>query len=401
MAGRSERVKLRDEQLGRRPGARPQRARLDAAGFVAPAVCRARPRGRCGVHRCRTAEQHRSHRRDQEPGNVADHPSQGTRARPEIPEIHGPTGARAVKRVQAAGASVCYRPCGDGSCAPELGAPAWRSQACSLSRAAVPRRRNRINPMLSASPTPTAGCLRADARRARVRGFRTRRWRRRQPSPTPWRLRTPSWPNAAPVSLDCFLSALKQSADGARRRQHVQPASFGRRGAEPARVHLFGQPGHVGGARRRRQPLRRAGRVHEPRPVDQGPARVSGDGTPVALADAYESIRTGGGTLCGGCHRDEQPAPQVTDAQAFESGVLAPRPSDVVPVRTDAGRPNDLRPSNRAGPLRDPERALRTRPRGHRRLFARRDDHLRLKLSPIRYQPRRARSSAAIWVAMI
>jgi hypothetical protein len=55
--------------------------------------------------------------------------------------------------------------------------------------------------------------------------------------------------------------------------------------------------------------------------------------TPVALADAYESIRTGGGTLCGGCHRDEQPAPQVTAAQAFESGVFAPRPSDVVPLQ--------------------------------------------------------------------
>ncbi|HSS38193.1 MAG TPA: hypothetical protein VLT58_05440 [Polyangia bacterium] len=54
---------------------------------------------------------------------------------------------------------------------------------------------------------------------------------------------------------------------------------------------------------------------------------------PVALADAYDSIHAGIGTVCSGCHRDEQQATQVTAAAAFESGVLAPLPSDVVPVQ--------------------------------------------------------------------
>lgn len=55
---------------------------------------------------------------------------------------------------------------------------------------------------------------------------------------------------------------------------------------------------------------------------------------PIALADAYDSIRDGdSATTCGVCHRYEEPAPQVTAAAAFESGVLAPLPSDVVPVQ--------------------------------------------------------------------
>ncbi|HVT09330.1 MAG TPA: hypothetical protein VHO67_17845 [Polyangia bacterium] len=55
---------------------------------------------------------------------------------------------------------------------------------------------------------------------------------------------------------------------------------------------------------------------------------------PIGLADAYDSIRDGdAATTCGVCHRYEEPAPQVTAAAAFESGVLAPLPSDVVPVQ--------------------------------------------------------------------
>jgi len=55
---------------------------------------------------------------------------------------------------------------------------------------------------------------------------------------------------------------------------------------------------------------------------------------PVPLADVYDSIRARDyGTTCGECHGDEEPAPQVTAATAFESGVLAPEPSDVVPVQ--------------------------------------------------------------------
>jgi hypothetical protein len=52
----------------------------------------------------------------------------------------------------------------------------------------------------------------------------------------------------------------------------------------------------------------------------------------VSLAEPYDRIRTGNGTVCGGCHRYEVPAPQVTVTSAFESGVFKPRPDEVVPV---------------------------------------------------------------------
>ncbi len=54
---------------------------------------------------------------------------------------------------------------------------------------------------------------------------------------------------------------------------------------------------------------------------------------PLSLASAYDSIRSGRGTVCSGCHSGEVPATQVTDAEAFESTVLAPLPFDVVPVQ--------------------------------------------------------------------
>jgi hypothetical protein len=53
---------------------------------------------------------------------------------------------------------------------------------------------------------------------------------------------------------------------------------------------------------------------------------------PVPPAEPYERIRAGTGTVCGGCHRDERPAPSVTVATAFESGVFKPRPEDLVPL---------------------------------------------------------------------
>lgn len=53
---------------------------------------------------------------------------------------------------------------------------------------------------------------------------------------------------------------------------------------------------------------------------------------PVPPTEPYERIRDGAGTVCGGCHRDERPAPSVTGVQAFESGVFKPRPEDLVPL---------------------------------------------------------------------
>ncbi|MFL5307973.1 MAG: hypothetical protein ACJ8F1_22340 [Polyangia bacterium] len=135
----------------------------------------------------------------------------------------------------------------------------------------------------------------------------------------------------APVSLDCFLSALKR------------PLSV------LGVVSTFSLQASVGGALNPRVFVFSGNLIMSVVPAGDGspfvelaeyttPVRsIKGQlafpvTAPVALADAYESVRTGGGTLCGGCHRDEQPAPQVTDGQAFESSVLAPRPSDVVPV---------------------------------------------------------------------
>ena len=294
MAGRRERVQLRDEQLRRRPGGLVRHgAGLDAARFVAPVVGGARHARSGGARRRGTAEQHRSRRRNQEPGSVEPgHPCRKEREPPADNSRHSPERpcnrcanrvASPAHAVRAAGvADVCYRHDRRWLSTPEsrCARVALASVLLLAGCGAAPQEKNR--PDASAPPSdggslPWTGSPSADAA-LRVRAFQTRRWRRRPPSPTPWRLRTPSWPNAAPVSLDCFLAAAQASADGARRRQHVQLASFGRRGAEPARVHLFGQPGHVGGARRRRQPVRRAGRVHQPRPLDQGPARVPGDG---------------------------------------------------------------------------------------------------------------------------
>jgi hypothetical protein len=53
---------------------------------------------------------------------------------------------------------------------------------------------------------------------------------------------------------------------------------------------------------------------------------------PISLAEPYDRIRNATGTVCGGCHRDEEPAPEVTVTRGFESGVFKPRPEEVVPV---------------------------------------------------------------------
>jgi hypothetical protein len=53
---------------------------------------------------------------------------------------------------------------------------------------------------------------------------------------------------------------------------------------------------------------------------------------PVQPGDPYDSVHTGAGTVCGGCHGSEQAAAQITAAQAFESNVLQPLSTDVVPL---------------------------------------------------------------------
>lgn len=57
--------------------------------------------------------------------------------------------------------------------------------------------------------------------------------------------------------------------------------------------------------------------------------------TTIARSEPYERIlshRTDISTICGGCHADEQPAPQVTDGPAFESVVFQPLRKEEVQV---------------------------------------------------------------------
>ena len=55
---------------------------------------------------------------------------------------------------------------------------------------------------------------------------------------------------------------------------------------------------------------------------------------PLPLALPYDRIRNadGTGTVCGGCHRYEVPAPQVTVTRAFLSGVFQPLDSEIVSI---------------------------------------------------------------------
>lgn len=136
----------------------------------------------------------------------------------------------------------------------------------------------------------------------------------------------------APLSLDCFLSALKHPLTvlGVVSTFSLQP-SVG--GATNPRVFIFS-----GNLVMSVVPAGDASPFVELAEYTSPVRSIKGQlafpvTAPVALTDAYDSIREGSGTVCGGCHRNEQPAPQVTTAAAFESGVLAPLQSDVVPVQ--------------------------------------------------------------------
>lgn len=53
---------------------------------------------------------------------------------------------------------------------------------------------------------------------------------------------------------------------------------------------------------------------------------------PLPPNEPFDRIRNSTGTVCGGCHRDEQPSPQFTFTKVYESGVFRPRPQDMVPL---------------------------------------------------------------------
>jgi hypothetical protein len=53
---------------------------------------------------------------------------------------------------------------------------------------------------------------------------------------------------------------------------------------------------------------------------------------PLSPTFPYDSILVSSGTICGACHTNEVPAPQVTDTQAFESDIFQPFPAQLVPL---------------------------------------------------------------------
>lgn len=53
---------------------------------------------------------------------------------------------------------------------------------------------------------------------------------------------------------------------------------------------------------------------------------------PIAAAAPYDDVRQGAGTVCGSCHPAEEQVPQITVTAAFESAVLQPFTTDLVPL---------------------------------------------------------------------
>ncbi|HVY39154.1 MAG TPA: hypothetical protein VHM31_14515 [Polyangia bacterium] len=137
----------------------------------------------------------------------------------------------------------------------------------------------------------------------------------------------------SPLSLDCFLSALQRPLTvlGVISTFSLQP-SVG--GAMNPRIFIFSGnlvmsvvPAGEG------SPFVELAEYTSPIRSIKGQLAFPVT-APIPLADAYDSIRDGdAATTCGVCHRYEEPAPQVTAAAAFESGVLAPVPTDVVPLQ--------------------------------------------------------------------
>jgi len=71
---------------------------------------------------------------------------------------------------------------------------------------------------------------------------------------------------------------------------------------------------------------------------------------PLSPTFPYDSILLTSGTICGACHTNEVPAPQVTGTQAFESDVYQPFPQQLVPL------PYLTDQTSRCDPRQEPDR---------------------------------------------
>lgn len=137
---------------------------------------------------------------------------------------------------------------------------------------------------------------------------------------------------AAPLTIPCFVSRLERplAAAGVNSEFSLQPG-VGRR--SPRMFAILGPTKLVVSFSPAGSASDRLEFAEYPTPLRSIKAEMAFPLTAqVPVAEAFDRILTGSGTVCGGCHRDEQPAPEVAGARAFVSGVFKPRPEDVVPV---------------------------------------------------------------------
>jgi hypothetical protein len=137
---------------------------------------------------------------------------------------------------------------------------------------------------------------------------------------------------AAPLTIPCFVSRLDRplTALGVDGEFSLQPGD-GRR--SPRMFAILGATNLVVSFAPAGSASDRVELAEYPTPLRSIKAEMAFPMTAkVSPAEPYDRIRTGDGTVCGGCHRYEVQAPQVTVTKAFESGVFKARPEEVVPV---------------------------------------------------------------------
>lgn len=138
--------------------------------------------------------------------------------------------------------------------------------------------------------------------------------------------------SASPLTLPCFMQRLERPLAilGVNSRFSAQPADGPR---SPRIFSFFGANDLImsvvpaGGASDRLE------LAEYPMPLESIKAELAFPiSTPISPTLPYDRIRRGEGTECGGCHRYEQPAPQIAITEAFISGVFKPLDEEIVPI---------------------------------------------------------------------
>jgi hypothetical protein len=137
---------------------------------------------------------------------------------------------------------------------------------------------------------------------------------------------------AAPLTVPCFVSRLERplTAAGVDSEFSLQPG-VGRR--SPRMFAIMGPTKLVISVSPAGPASDRVELAEYPAPLRSIKAEMAFPlQAPVPLAEPFDRILSGSGTVCGGCHRSEEPAPELAGVRAFTSGVFKPRPQDVVTV---------------------------------------------------------------------